>query len=127
MRDEGEIVALILKALKDYGPMTRVELEGVVGVAKDQLSPIVSRMNKFTFKCGKRIHIKAWSYDAEGERRYPRAIYALGDGVDATKPKEARIEIRRRYDARRKLKYTTNSVFNLGKTRDQIRAELRTT
>ena len=125
MKGNGEIVALILKALADYGPMTRVEMEAAIKVHKDQLSPIVSRMNKRTPKKGKRIHIEAWTYDAEGGRRYPRAIYTLGDAPDATKPKEPRIEIRRRYDARRSRKYTTNSVFNLGKTRDQIRAELR--
>lgn len=125
MKAFGEVVALVLKALAENGPMTRVELEGVIGISKDQLSPIVSRMNKDTPKCGKRLHIKGWVYDAERERRYPRAIYALGNGVDAKKPKESRIEIRRRYEAKQRMKYTTNSVFNLGKTRDQIRAELK--
>ena len=125
MKPYGEVVGKVLKALEECGPMTRVEIECIVGLPKGELSPIVSRMNKPTPKSGKRIHITAWSYDAESERRYPRAIYALGDGKDVKKPKEPRIEIRRRYDAKRKLKYTTNSVFNLGKTREQIKAERR--
>lgn len=127
MKPYGEVVDKILEALHTCGPMTRVEIEQFIGLHKDQVSPVVARMNKRTPKSGKRIHITAWSYDAERERRYPRAIYAVGDKPDAKKPKEARIEIRRRYEAKKRLRYTTNSVFNLAKTREQYRAERSTT
>jgi len=121
----GESAKAILIALKEFGPMTRAELELIVNVKHDCISPIVSRLHKETPRLGKQISIVGYVYDAEGGRRYPRAIYALGDQQDAKKPKSSYKENRRRYDAKKKVMFSMNSVFNLAKTRDQIRQELR--
>lgn len=115
----------ILTALERYGNQSRAELEVSAGIPKDLIAAIVSRMNRRGPRAGKQIHIDCYVYDAEGARRYPRAVYALGDGIDAKKPKASHLENRRRYDAKRKAMYSMNSVFNMGKSRDQIRAELR--
>lgn len=112
-------------ALEQYGNQSRAELEMTAGIPKDLISAIVSRMNKRCPRAGKQIHITHYVYDAEGARRYPRAVYALGDGVDAKKPKASHKENRRRYEAKKKNMYRMNSVFNMGKSRDQIRAEMR--
>jgi len=113
----------ILMALEQYGNQSRAELEQSAGIRKDLISAIVSRLNKRGARIGKQIHIVSYVYDAEGARRYPRAVYAIGDGEDAKKPKASPKENRRRYDAKRVGLYRMNSVFNLGKSRDQIRAE----
>ena len=117
----------ILMALEQYGNQSRAELEVTAGIKKELIAAIVSRMNKRTPRTGKQIHIANYVYDAEGARRYPRAVYALGDGVDAKKPKASHLENRRRYDAKKNSMYRMNSVFNMGKSRDQIRAEMKVT
>jgi hypothetical protein len=116
----------VLMALEQYGNQSRAELEQSAGISKDLISAIVSRLNKRGARIGKQIHIVSYVYDAEGARRYPRAVYAIGDGEDAKKPKASPKENRRRYDAKRVGFYRMNSVFNLGKSRDQIRAESKT-
>ena len=113
----------ILMALEQYGPQSRAELEVTANIPKDLISAIVSRLNRKTPRMGKQIHIVSYVYDAEGARRYPRAVYALGNGVDAKKPVANKKENKRRYAAKQKGFYKMNSVFNLGKSRDQIRAE----
>jgi len=115
----------ILMALEQYGAQSRAELEVTAGIDKNLISAIVSRLNKRTPRSGKQIHVTSYVFDAEGARRYPRAVYTVGDGVDVRKPKTSPLENRRRYEAKKKGMYRMNSVFNLGKTRDQVRAELR--
>lgn len=119
----GARTQAIRMALEQYGPQSRAELEISAGIPKSMISAIVSRMHKNTPRTGKQIYIVRYVYDAESARRYPRAVYALGAGNDATKPKPSHLENRRRYDAKRKGWYGMNSVFNLGKSRDQLRAE----
>ena len=123
----GDSAKAILEALTDLGPMTRTELERIVHeeVKSKCISPIISRLHKTTPRMGKQIYIQGYVYDAEGGRRYPRAIYALGALPDAPKPKASHKENRRRYDAKKKAMFSKNSVFHLAKTHEQIRHELR--
>lgn len=97
------------------------------GVALVELDGIVSRLHKDTPRVGKQIYITGWVYDAEGQRRYPRAIYAIGSKPDAKKPKASALDNRRRYDRKRHAMFSMNSVFNMGKSRDTLRAERRAT
>lgn len=113
----------ILTALEQYGPQSRAELEQALVVPKDNIAAILSRLNRSTPRAGKQIHIVRYVYDAEGARRYPRAVYAAGDGVDVKKPPPQKKENKRRYEAKMFGVYRMNSVFNLGKSREQIRAE----
>lgn len=119
----GARVQAIRMALEQYGPQSRAELELSAGIPKNLISAIVSRMHKNTPRTGKQIYVCRYVYDAESSRRYPRAVYALGAGNDVPKPKPSQLENRRRYDAKRKGWYGMNSVFNLGKSREQLRAE----
>ena len=102
--------------------MTRAEICKRLSRTKDEVAAIVSRLNKRTPVAGKRIYIKDYVHDMEGERTYPRAVYALGSGKDAPKPISDQKEIKRRYWARSQLKLRANSVFNLGLSRSQLRA-----
>lgn len=121
----GARTQAIRMALEQYGAQSRAELEVSAGIPKLLIAAIVSRMNKLCPRVGKQIYICRYIYDAEGARRYPRAVYALGAGNDVPKPKPSTKENKRRYGAKRKAMYSMNSVFNMGKSRDQIRAELR--
>lgn len=115
----------ILTALEQYGPQSRAELEVSSGIPKEVIAAVISRLNRITPRMGKQIHIVNYVYDAEGARRYPRAVYAVGFGVDVKKPKPPTKENKRRYAAKQRCLYTMNSVFNLGKSREQYREERR--
>lgn len=123
----GETTKAILKALRELGPMTRAEIQEAAGVDKHSIAAIVSRLHKDTPRTGKQIYITGWVFDAEGQRRYPRAIYALGAKPDTKKPKASTLDNRRRYERKRHALFSMNSVFNMGKSRDTLRAERRAT
>lgn len=118
----GSIVRQIMRMLDEEGPMTRAEICLRLGRVKDEIAAVVTRLNKRSPVCGKRIYIKEYVYDMEGERRYPRAVYAIGALKDAPKPKADPKEVKRQYYQRSQLKLRANSVFNLGLTRSQLRA-----
>lgn len=118
----GVIVKQIIHLLQEEGPMTRAEICKRLGRPKDEIAAVVSRLHKRSPVAGKRIYVKEYVYDMEGERTYPRALYALGDKPDAKRPKSDPLEIKRRYWARSQLKLRANSVFNLGLSRAQLRA-----
>lgn len=119
MNKWGEVADQILEMLKD-GPMTRSEICLNLGRDKESIASIVSRLARNTVKAGKRIYVKSYVWDMEGERRYPRAVYALGKKADAPKPKPDVKATKARYWAKRKAKLTCNSVFNLALTRRQL-------
>ena len=116
----GSVTQEVLRMLEEDGPMTRAEICRQLGRAKDDIAAVVTRLHKRSPEAGKRVYIKEYVYDMEGERYYPRALYALGDKPDAKKPKADQLEVKRRYRERHKLRFTANSVFNLALTRRQI-------
>lgn len=118
----GFIVREILRMLEEEGPMTRAEICKRLGRAKDEIAAIVSRLHRRSPVAGKRIYIREYVHDMEGERMYPRAVYALGDKPDARRPIPDPKAVKRRYWARSQLKKKANSVFNLGLSRSQLRA-----
>ena len=118
----GGIVREILRMLEEEGPMTRSEICKRLGRPKDEVVSVVSRLNKRTPVAGRRIYVREYVYDMEGERTYPRAVYAIGDKPNAKRPESDKKEIKRRYWARSQLKLRANSVFNLGLSRAQLRA-----
>lgn len=120
--DRGVIVKQIIRMLQDEGPMTRAEICKRLERPKEEVAAVVSRLNKRSPVAGKRIYVKEYVYDMEGERTYPRALYALGDKPNARRPKSDPKEIKRRYWVRSQLKLKANSVFNLGLSRAQLRA-----
>lgn len=125
MTQWGEVSTKILRMLGEYGPMTRSEICLHLGMAKEDIASCVSRLARNAPRAGKRIHVTGYVYDMEGERRYPRAVYALGDHPDKPKPKCNPLEVKRRYWARRKGRMTANSVFHLGMTRRDVDAYIK--
>ena len=121
-RTWGEVSSRVLAMLAEFGPMTRAEICKHLGRDKDEIAAVVSRLHRRTPRAGKRVYIQSYAYDQEGERYYPRAVYALGDKPDARRPIADPKEVKRRYWARSQLKLRANSVFNLGLSRRQLRA-----
>jgi len=121
MRHEwGDVASEILRMLAENGPMSRSEICDHIGRDKAAIASIVSRLSSRTPRAGKRIHIAHYVYDMEGERRYPRAVYALGDKPDKPKPKPNPAANKARYWANRASRLRTNSVFHLGLSRAKL-------
>mgnify|MGYP001170188560 CR=1 FL=1 len=118
-REYGTIVDRILNLLAENGPMTRAEIIDDLELPRDSVSAVVCRLHTKLAKTPKRIHIVRYDYEMEGQRRYPRAVFALGDGVDAKKPNRKAVlrENKRRYTERQHKKNKMNFVFNLAKPR----------
>ena len=112
-RDYGSTVARVLALIEECGPMSRAEIGDHLGIDRRQLSSVVSRMAKTSPRTPKRLYIARYVYDMEGQRTYPRAVYAIGDKPDARKPAPDPLGAKRRYNAKVKLRHTANFVFNL--------------
>lgn len=116
----GDIPATIENVLRDLGPMTVNEMlfNGVPGSPND-VRKAATRMNKVSTRRApvgeRRIHIVAWTRDAEGQREYPRPIYALGHGENKPKPKRKhRNAVVSDWYKANQMRKTHNFVFNLG-------------
>lgn len=110
----GFLVDAILKILKENGPMTRAELCKHLQQHDQHISSVVARMRRGSKTIPKRLHISNYVYDDEGARRYPRAVYALGNYPCAKSPGPQKKLNKKRYDEARRAKFAMNSVFNLG-------------
>lgn len=121
----GQTTELILRTLEEQGPMTRAELCAALGYGHDYVSAVLTRLNRNHKTVSKRIHIASYAYDADGKRRYPRAVYAIGNAPDKRKPKPNKLEIRRRYEAKKRSWMIGSSVFTLGLTRQQATERVR--
>ena len=99
--------------------MTRDELCNSLDVNRMNISAVISRMIRPGIEAPRRLHISGYTHDSETGRRYPRAIYDLGDKPDAKKPnRQANLrDNRKRSDKRRAAHNTTNFVFNLARPR----------
>ena len=119
MKPYGSTVARITQLLEQYGPMTRNEICNHLDVNRMNISAVISRMIRPGVDTPRRLHISGYTHDGEGARRYPRAIYAIGDLPDAKKlnRQENRRDARKRSDKRRAAHNTMNFVFNLARPR----------
>lgn len=108
-------VRKLLWALAEEGPMTLQDMVRLTGKPKECVYALLTKMLRPTIKPAgpKRIYICQWVYDQEGQKRYPRPMYALGQAADAPRPvADKKANDKRRRDKRRVM-LTMNSVFNL--------------
>lgn len=110
----GFLVDAIVQALEDEGPMTRDELCRRLGQHRQSMSSVLSRMRRPMSSMPKRVYISHYVYDSEQGRRYPRAVYAIGDMEDAKRPGPQKKLNKKRYDTAMRNKFALNSVFNIG-------------
>lgn len=111
----GELVLGILAAIKENGPMTRSEIAAHMQRGKNEVSSVVSRLNRELSCAPKRLRIVGYVYDAaDSAIKYPRAQYDLGSGPDKPRPGCDRKAVTKRFRDSRKMRVA--SVFDLGKT-----------
>lgn len=101
-----------LEALKT-GPMTSAEIADAIGVNRHLASQIMLKLIKKSQKCPQRAYIRQWVYDHQGQRKYPRAVYAIGARPNAPKPARDQLARKKEYEARKKSILKTSSVFRL--------------
>ena len=123
MKGKGEMVQLILQALKDYGPMTGAEIATAIGYGQRRTHGITQRLRKDLTKKPKRIYVCGYVFDNEGQRKYPRAVFDLRNNPDVEKPKANQHKVAKDYRQRKKVK--VNSVWMLGLTNNEKRTSLK--
>lgn len=120
MRAWGNLTDLVLAALREHGPMTRIEIERELGIENENhIGQIVGRICKPVVRGPevgkKRAHICGWTrHDDEG-KRYTRPIYKAGHGKNSPKPPPLDMnQVKREYWKRRRDRLMQASVFRLG-------------
>ena len=116
----GDTKDKILALVEESGGMTRAEIEKAVGLPREHVSAVVSRLNKAGARGPKRIYISHYVHDQEGAKNYPRAVYCLGDNADALRPKANGKKTRREWASLKLRRLKNSSVFNLGMTREVL-------
>lgn len=122
--NSGTLIAKAWEALHEFGKITAQEFADYADIGRYDAHAALSKMNKRTKDGVKRIYIADWVYNHDDARRYPRAVFMIGDKSDKKKPKPDVAENRRRYEQGKNRMHRMNSVFNMALPRDKIR-ELR--
>lgn len=115
----GDIPERILQVLHEYGPMTGQDMEDLLNIPAHIINKTLRRMRQPSLRKKplgeRRVHIVDWAPEAEGQRDYPRPIYAAGHGEHKKRPpKKHRNAVVRDYYRSKKAKTRMNFVFNLG-------------
>lgn len=94
-RNWGTRVAEILAHVEKHGPMTGSQIRRDLGIDEASVRPMLRRLCQEGPRVTKRMFVMRWTWRAAGERRYPRAVYALcvtGNEDDAPMPKLPPVE-----------------------------------
>ena len=112
--------AMVRDVLEHCGPMTSHEVARFLGIKKYiHVSSILSAMR--IRLAAQQVYIQSWTYEGVGNKRYPRAVYALGAEPDAKKPRRQNNVARcRRYKAMKKSR-VINSVWSLANEMPTLR------
>jgi len=117
----GPHVIKALEAFAEFGRLTAQEFADYADIGRYDAHAVLSRMNKRTKAGVKRIYVADWTYEYDDARRYPRAVFMLGDKPDKPRPKP-NIRLNRQRSEHKSLKaIRMTSVFNMGLNRDKIR------
>lgn len=111
---QNSLLAKVERVVIECGPMTRAQIAQESGVPFKTFGGLFARLIRQSGPLSpQRMHVVDWTSEHEGSRSYPRAIYALGPGVNKPKPKPLSHRQRtRKYYA--KASRTVTSVFDLG-------------
>ena len=124
--NKGVLVTKAWEALHEFGKITAQEFADYADIGRYDAHAVLNRMSKRTKDGLKRLYVADWAYEHDDARRYPRAIFMIGDKPDKKKPKPNITANRRRHEQSKNRMYRMNSVFNMAMTRDKIR-EIRKT
>ena len=114
-RPWGQLCDLVLRLLIEEGPATASDLALQIGCDRYAVHAAAQKLMRDRERAGPRcVYVSGWAYDAEGQRRYPRPVFAPGSAPDAPRPKADQNAVKRRYWARRKARLQQADVFRLG-------------
>lgn len=119
--NKGVLVTKAWEALHEFSKITAQEFADYADIGRYDAHAVLNRMSKRTKAGVKRIYIAGWTYVHDDAKRYPRAVFMIGDKEDKPKPKPNLRENRRRSESRRNTPFRMNSVFNMATPRDKIR------
>lgn len=119
--NSGTLIAKAWEALHEFGKITAQEFADYADIGRYDAHAALAKMNKRTKAGVKRIYVADWTYGHDDARRYPRAIFMIGDKPDKPRPKPNLRENRRRSEAHRNKIIRMTSVFNMALPRDKIR------
>lgn len=117
----GAHVIKALEAFAEFKRLTAQEFADYADIGRYDAHAVLNRMNKRTKAGVKRIYVADWTYEHDDARRYPRAVFMLGDKEDKKKPKPDIRANRKRSEHKRNKTFRMNSVFNMGLNRDAVR------
>jgi len=117
----GMHVIKAMEAFAEFGRLTAQEFADYADIGRYDAHAVLNRMNKRTKAGEKRIHVADWTYEHDDARRYPRAVFMLGDKEDKKKPKPNIRLNRQRSEHKTANAIRMTSVFNMGLTRDAVR------
>lgn len=117
----GSHVIKALEAFAEFGRLTAQEFADYADIGRYDAHAVLNRMNKRTKAGEKRIYVADWIHSHDDARRYPRAVFMLGDKPDKPRPKP-NIRLNRQRSEHKSLKaIRMTSVFNMGLPRDRVR------
>ena len=117
----GAYVIKALEAFEEFKRLTAQEFADYADLGRYDAHAVLNRMKRRTKAGVKRIHIAAWTYEHDDARRYPRAVFMLGDKEDKQRPKP-NVRLNRQRSEHKTIKaIRMTSVFNMGLTRDKVR------
>ena len=97
----GDVAELVLFALRQR-PMTRSQICEFIKMDKNRVSGVITRLHRPGKRVDQRIYIHGYvSEGAQGERIYPRALYAIGTDADVPRPVSKRQNILAQRQSRR--------------------------
>lgn len=122
----GPVVIAILQALQDLGPMSRADLQKELPeVSPASIGSALSRLGNKQAILPKRIFVKSWTFEADGQRDYWRPVYAPGNKTNEHKPKPDLAASAKLYRDRNRGQ--VSSVWDLGTPHRSNRALHRLT
>ena len=117
----GPNVIKALEAFAEFKRMTAQEFADYADIGRYDAHAVLNRMNKRTKDGVKRIYVADWTHGHDSAKRYPRAVFMLGDKPDKPRPKPD-IRLNRQRSEHKSIKaIRMTSVFNMGLTRDRVR------
>jgi hypothetical protein len=117
----GMHVIKALEALAEFKRLTAQEFADYADIGRYDAHAVLNRMNKRTKAGEKRIYVADWTHGHDNARRYPRAVFMLGDKPDKPRPKPD-IRLNRQRSEHKSIKaIRMTSVFNMGLNRDAVR------
>jgi hypothetical protein len=117
----GAHVIKAMEAFSEFERLTAQEFADYADIGRYDAHAVLNRMSKRTKAGLKRLYVADWTYEHDDARRYPRAVFMLGDKEDKKKPKPDIRLNRQRSEHKRNKTFRMNSVFNMGLNRDAVR------